>query len=273
MADGSGGKLKMHLFGELGIPSGSVGIHWFEQNSYALKDSLGYTILIDPYFPAERPADRFIHSLPPLVESELPTHCVLLTHAHGDHTSSETVARIHTSWPDVVYVGPEESIRQILQETDVTVGNTRVIHAGESALLGCIIVQAFHSKPSAGDPAAGIEPPDVTHLGYVIEMEGIRLYNTGDAINTLADHDELLEPIAAANPDIGCLTTHPTEGEFPFFEDSVRLAQKLGLRTVVPSHYACFVKRNYDPQVWASRFPADGPTPLIIPWNSYVVYS
>jgi L-ascorbate metabolism protein UlaG (beta-lactamase superfamily) len=103
-------------------------------------------------------------------------------------------------------------------------------------------------------------------------MEGIRLYFTGDAINTFGDLDELIAPIAAAQPDIGFLTTHPTEGEFPFFEGSVRLARKLGLKTAVPSHYACFVKRTFDPREWAALLPADGPRPLIIPWNSNVIY-
>ena len=263
----------MHPFAELAIPAGSVGIHWFEQNSYALKDSVGTVVQIDPYFPAERPAERYIHSQPPLVESELPTNAVLLTHAHGDHTSSETIARIHAAWPEVRYVGPEESIDQILKETDVDVEHMIPIHAGESALLGDIVVQAFYSKPPDGDPAVGIEPPGVTHLGYVIEMEGIKLYNSGDAINTFADHAEMIAPIAALEPDIGFLTTHPTEGEFPFFEGSVLLAQKLGLRTVVPSHYSCFVKRDYDPWVWASFFDSDGPQPMIIPWNSHIVYT
>ncbi|NLG51233.1 MAG: hypothetical protein GX552_14085, partial [Chloroflexi bacterium] len=108
--------------------------------------------------------------------------------------------------------------------------------------------------------------------GYVIVMEGVKIYITGDPINTLAEHDVIVEPIAALKPDIGFLTTHPTEGEFPFFEGSVRLAQKLGLKAAVPSHYACFAKRTYDPQEWAALFPPDGPQPLIIPWNSHIIY-
>ncbi|MFN2110174.1 MAG: MBL fold metallo-hydrolase, partial [Anaerolineae bacterium] len=158
-------------------------------------------------------------------------------------------------------------------DSPLVVEGTITINAGESMSVGEIVIQAFWSKPPQGDPAAGIAPPDVTHLGYVIEMEGLRLYVTGDAINTFADHDELIAPIAALKPDIGFLTTHPTEGEFPFFEDSVRLAQKLGLKTAVPAHYACFAKRTYDPQAWAALFPAGGPQPLIIPWNSHIVYS
>ena len=262
----------MHPFAELAIPAGSVGIHWFEQNAYALKDSQGTIVQVDPYYPAERPAGRFIYSQPPLIESQLPTDYVLMTHAHGDHTNPETIARIHKSWPEAKYVGPKESIDQILKETDVDRDHTINIDAGESVSVGSINVHAFYSKPPAGDPEAGIGPPDVTHLGYVIEMERIKLYFTGDAINTLADLDELIAPIATLEPDIGFLTTHPTEGEFPFFEGSVLLARKLGLKTAVPSHYACFVRRTFDPQQWASLFPAGGPKPLIIPRNSHIVY-
>lgn len=262
----------MHPFAELVIPADSVGIHWFEQNAYALKDSQDTIVQVDPFYPAERPAERYIHSQPPLIESELPTDYVLVTHAHGDHTNSETIARIHSSWPEAKYIGPKESIDQVLEETDVDRDLAMTIDAGESISVGGIVVHAFYSKPPGGDPEADILPARVTHLGYVIEMEGVKLYFTGDAINTFASLAELIGPIAAMEPDIGFLTTHPTEGEFPFFEGSILLAQKLGLKTAVPSHYACFVKRTYDPHKWASFLPADGPEPLVIPWNSHVIY-
>jgi L-ascorbate metabolism protein UlaG (beta-lactamase superfamily) len=262
----------MHSFAELTVPANSVGIHWFEQSAYALKDSLGTIVQVDPYFPVDRPAEKFIHAQAPLLESELPTNFVVLTHSHNDHTNSETIARICQYWPETKYIGPKESIAQILNETNVDMGNTTTIGAGESIAVGNIKVDAFYAKPPIGDPAGQIQPPDVTHLGYVIEMAGIKLYFSGDPINTFADHDELIAPIAALQPDIGFLTTHPTEGEFPFFAGSVLTAQKLGLKTVVPAHYACFVKRTYDPQVWASLFPAGGPQPLIIPRNSHIIY-
>ena len=268
----------MHPFAELAVPAGAVGIHWFERNSYALKDSKGTILQIDPYYPADRPADRFIHPEPPLIESELPTDYVLFTHEHGDHTHPETVARIRSAWPGATFIGPRDSIDRVVAAAGVASGQTIAMGAGESIFLEdaegvrSIVVQAFYAKPPAGDPAAGIDPPDVVHLGYVIEMEGITLYNTGDLINTFADHDELIDPIAALKPDIGFITMHPTDGEFPFFEGSVRLVQKLGLKTAVPAHYSCFVEHSYDPEVWASLIPAGGPAPLIIPWNSHVIY-
>ena len=262
----------MHPFSLLSVPKGSIGIHWFEQNAYAFKDSLGTIVLIDPYFPAARPPEWFIRPQPPVVESELPTNYVVFTHAHGDHTNSETVARIHQAWPSAVYLGPKESIDQIVRDVGVALDQTIVLLAGGSASVDELKIHAFYSKPPAGDPQANIPPPDSTHLGYVLEMGGIKLYVSGDAINTLADHDELLGPVAALKPDIGFLTTHPSEGEFPFFDGSVRMARKLGLKAAVPSHYACFAKRTYDPQQWAALFGPGDPRPLIIPWNSHIIY-
>ena len=262
----------MHPFASLNVPAGKVGIHWFEQNAYALKDSQGRITLIDPYFPHQRPPERFLRPDPPVVESDLPTDYVFLTHAHGDHTSPETIVRIAAAWPEAVFVGPVESTQQIVAETPVAEDRTRTIAPGDSLALDGVTVHAFYSKPPQGDSAAGIAAPNVAHLGYVIEMERLKLYVTGDAINNLADHDEMLAPIAALSPDVGFLTTHPTEGEFPFFEGSVLLATKLGLKAAVPSHYACFAKRTYDPADWAALFPADGPRPLIIPWNSHIIY-
>ncbi|MEZ4860325.1 MAG: hypothetical protein R3C14_03430 [Caldilineaceae bacterium] len=46
----------------------------------------------------------------------------------------------------------------------------------------------------------------------------------------------------------------------------------IGLRHVVPAHRSCFVKRDYDPQVWAGHFGPSDPTPLIIPHNSAILY-
>ena len=262
----------MHPFAELSVPQSHVGIHWFEQNAYAIKDSQGRIVLVDPFFPRERSAELFIRRDPPVIESELPTDLVVMTHAHGDHTNPETIARIHAAWPEARYVGPVESIARILQATEVDRAHTVTIAAGESTTVRGVPIHAFWSKPPEGDPQASIPAPHVAHLGYVIEMEGIKLYVTGDAIHNLADRDDLLAPVAAMNPDIGFLTTHPTEGEFPFFEGTAKLAQKLGLKAAVPSHYACFAKRTYDPQEWAALFPTDGPKPVVIPWNSHIVY-
>ena len=262
----------MHPLVELKVPEGSVAVHWFEQSSFALKDSDGTIVQIDPYFPRERPADRFIHTEPPLDESALPTAFVLLTHAHGDHTCPESIRRIWETSDVTRFVGPEESARQIAAETDVAVGNITEINAGESATLNGLTVHAIYAKPPEGDASADIAPPDVTHLGYVVVSNGVTLYFSGDPINNFAEHDELISAVSAYNPDIGFLTNHPTEGEFPFYDGCVKMATRIELKHAVPVHRACFVTRDYDPNEWSAQFSAGGPEPLIIERNSHIIY-
>lgn len=262
----------MHPLTTVEAPPGAVAIHWFEQSTFALKDSSGTVIQVDPYYPRHRPAEKYIHPDPPLDESQLPTDYILLTHAHSDHTCSESIGRIHAAFPGVRVVGPEESIAQILAETDVDDSHALTIHAGESATLGSMTVHAVYAKPPNGDPDADIGPPDVTHLGFVIQADGVSVYISGDPINTFAEHESLVQPVADLDPDIGFLTNHPTEGEFPFFDGCVSTALGTGLTHVAPAHYQCFVTRDYDPNEWAAHFPQEGPTPVVIPRNSHIVY-
>lgn len=261
----------MHPLEKLNVPEGKIGIHWFGQNSFAIKNSDGMLIQIDPYFPRDRPAEKYIHREPPLDEETLPTDFVLLTHDHRDHTCIESILRIHAAFPEARFIGPVESVRN-MRETGIPETRMTEISPGDTVSLKTLYVQAFWSKPEDGDPAHSIDPPNVRHLGYLIDTGSVRVYISGDCINTIAQRDDLLQPIAALKPDIGFLTTHPAEGEFPYFEGSVKMAVKLGLKTVIPAHYECFVKRTYDPEAWAAQFAGKGPTPLIIPYNDYILY-
>jgi L-ascorbate metabolism protein UlaG (beta-lactamase superfamily) len=262
----------MHALAHLRVPAGRVAAHWFEQSSFAVKDAAGTVVLIDPYFPRRRPPERFIHPTPPLDEAELPADYVLLTHDHSDHTYPESLARIRAASPDCRFVGPHESIARAVAEAGVEPERTAVIRAGEAVDLGGVRAHAVYTKPPGGDPAAGIAPPDVTHLGYVLASGDIRLYITGDPIRTFAEHDELVAAVAALAPAVGFMTTHPTEGEFPLFDGSAAMARRIGLARAVPVHRACFVRRDYDPEAWAAHFPAGGPAPFIMPRDSQSLF-
>ena len=55
----------MHPFESLVVREDAVGIHWFGQSTFGLKDAQGTIVQVDPYYPHERPADRFIHAAAP----------------------------------------------------------------------------------------------------------------------------------------------------------------------------------------------------------------
>ena len=260
----------MHPFEDLIVADNGVGIHWFGQSSFGLKGPSSTIVQFDPYYPRERSAERYIHLRPPLDEASLRTDFILLTHNHGDHTCLESIARIRNAYPEVRIVGPAESVA-MLEEAGIPGDHMTVVAAGDSVALGAMTAHTVFAKPPDGDAANDIAPPDVQHLGYVVETGAVRVYVSGDPINTFADHESLLQPIRDLQPDIGFLTNHPTEGEFPFFDGSAKVAKELGLKAAVPAHYSCFPARNYDPNEWASQLPS-GTEPLLIPYNQSVVF-
>lgn len=262
----------MHPFEDLIVPERSIGIHWFGQSSFGLKDPTGVIFQVDPYYPRQRPADQFVHLRPPLDEASLHTDYVLLTHNHGDHTCMESIHRIYAAYSEVRFIGPPESARTMV-EGGIPADRITTITAGASTVAGHITVHAVWAKPPEGIPEENIPPPDVQHLGYVVDTGAVRVYISGDLVNTFANHESLLAPIRKLQPDVGLLTNHPTEGEFPLFEGSAKMAIGLGLKAAVPAHYDCFVQRAYDPQEWAAHLPAGGPKPLIIPYNQSVIYA
>ena len=260
----------MHPFEDLDIPAGHIGIHWFGQSTIGLKHADGTILQVDPYYPRDRPADRFIHSRAPLMEEALRTDWVLLTHDHGDHTCIESIDRIRGAYPEVGFVGPPESCAR-LQDSGIDADRITEVTAGDTVRMGPFTAHTVLAKPHDGDAAVDIAPPGVQHLGFVVDTGDIRLYISGDPLNNFADHEELLAPIRALKPHVGFLTTHPDEGEFPFFDGSGKIAGALRLQTAVPTHYGCFVTRDYDPRQWARHLPV-GVAPLIIPYNQSVVY-
>lgn len=206
-------------------------------------------------------------------EATLPADVVILTHDHSDHTHSETLRRVKAANPAVQMIGPVESIRRVVNEVGLPEAQTTIVAAGDTLTTLGFTLHVVYAKPPAGDPGAGIKPPDVTHLGYVIECDNRRLYFTGDPIHTFAEQTDLVQAVALLRPELGFMTTHPSEGEFPFFPGCVKMAQGIGLKQVVPVHRACFVKRDYDPNSWASHFAPTDPKPVIMAHNSHLLYT
>lgn len=260
----------MHPLAELHVPKDRVAVHWFGQASYALKTPDGVTALVDPYFPHQRPQEKFIHPEAPLREGELPVQVVFLTHDHSDHTHPETLARIYAASPQAIFVGPRESAARA-QAAGIPADRLVVMWADAAFQYRDLQVHFVWAKPEQGDPEADIPAPDTTHLGLVAVSGPVRLYFTGDLIRTAPGLVTGMNALRRQRPEIGFLTCHPTEGEFPDFAGGVALAQRAGLKVAYPSHYDCFVQRTFDPREFARCFAGTGCEARVLGYNQMAI--
>jgi len=95
------------------------------------------------------------------------------------------------------------------------------------------------------------EVSDVGHFGYIVNIGGIKVYDTGDIMRGVTREPELMKPLREAAPHVALITTSPTEEEFPDFDEAAQLATAIGARVAVPAHYDCFAKRTFDPARFA----------------------
>jgi len=189
-------------------------IHWLGHASFRLDGSA--TVYIDPWrLHSTRPAD-----------------IILVTHDHHDHLSPEDIARI--SRPDTVLVCPQSCAGKLR-------GDVRVVKPGDVLTVGKATIQAVPAyntnKPNHSQQAGNV--------GYVVEMDGWRVYHAGDT--------DLIPEMAEIACDVALL---PIGGTYTM--DATEAAQALGMmrtRYAIPMHYGGIVGGPQDAATFRSLAP------------------
>lgn len=153
---------------------------------------------------------------------------VLITHEHYDHCSPEDVARIRKR--DTVVIGT----------ADVTAkykGETKTIKAGDSVTVHGITVQAI----PAYNTNKKFHPRASGWVGYVVNMNGKRVYHAGDTdcipeMESLKDIDVALVPVSGTY----VMTA----------EEAAEAVNRMKPTVAVPIHYGSIVGTKTD----AERF-------------------
>jgi len=241
-----------------------VVIWWLGQNSYLVKGA-GACLMVDPFFSRAGDPARFVHPEAPIGPDELQPDAVFCTHNHSDHTDPEFLASLAQHSPRTWFLGPAESAAAMIQ-AGIGAARVRALEPGETVEVGTASTRVVLSKTP--------EVSDVAHLGYIIELAGVKVYDTGDIMRGVTREPTLMEPLRRAAPDVALITASPTEEEFPDFDEASQLAVAIGARVAVPAHYGCFAKRTFDPSLFAERFWASATTRAeIIPYCGCLVYS
>jgi L-ascorbate metabolism protein UlaG (beta-lactamase superfamily) len=220
--------------------------------------------MLDPFFPNPRESERYVHSETPIRADELQPDAVFCTHNHSDHTDPPFLAALAQHSPATHFFGPPESAQAIIA-AEIAADRVHALRSGDRVALPGTFVDVVLSKTP--------EVSDVGHYGYIIEIGGVKVYDSGDIMRGVTREPSLMEPIRRTAPHVALITTSPTEDEFPDFREAAELAVAIGARVAIPAHYDCFAERTFDPAGFAEAFAGLPTRAEIIPYCGCYLYS
>lgn len=252
----------MNQVNNLHVAPGMLAMWALGQSGFILKG--GETIVyIDPYLTGtvSDNARRF----PPPLRPEEATNAqiVFCTHEHLDHTDVDTVGPLAAAAPQAIFVGPTNS-RDIMLQAGIPAERILVPVIEQPYTIGdCrfIAIPAAHYTLDY-DPERGYR-----WLGFIITLNGVTLYHSGDTIL----YEGLVEKLLHHQPDIACL---PVNGRDWWREqkdlignlnmsEAVQLTTTIGADMLIPMHNNLFAGNRVNPAVLADCLDRNAP------WQKY----
>ena len=219
-------------------PPGTIGMVALGQAGIALRS--GDDLLLIDLFASPR-RERLLE---PVVDPRAlrGVTAVLATHEHGDHLDLPAWQQLAQASPEARFVVAEPLVPMV---TAAGIPGERVVgvRVGQPIGLGSSTVTAVPARHGV-DVVDGYSLGDrltPRWVGYVVELDGVRLYHAGD---TLA-HPRITRAVADLRPDIALL---PINGRSPERErrnvvgnmspdQAARVARDLSVSLAIPIHF------------------------------------
>ncbi|MGO9309359.1 MAG: MBL fold metallo-hydrolase [Spirochaetia bacterium] len=171
-------------------------LRWFGQSAFALRTEAGQAVFIDPFRVPRRAG---------------PADLILITHPHRDHYDRKSVEDLRKEGATIV-------LPRSCGEPDKA-----ALAAGESRSFGECTVTGV----AAYNLSARFHPRSRGWLGYLIDVEGLRVYHAGDT--------DLIPEMKDLRPDIALL---PIGGIFSMGgHAAVEAAGTMGAALCIPMHF------------------------------------
>ena len=155
---------------------------------------------------------------------------MLVTHDHFDHSSPEDIDKIVQ--PETVVVTEKDSAKKLS-------GNVKSVKPGDSLVVEDVKIEAVPAYNTNKD----FHPKANGWLGFVLEMDGVRIYHAGDT--------DFIPEMEDLNVDIALL---PVSGTYVMTADeAVKAAQAIDPGVAVPMHYGDIVGDSSDADTFKSK--------------------
>jgi L-ascorbate 6-phosphate lactonase len=227
------------------LPAGSVALWWLGQAGFVVR-SATMTILIDPFL--TQIEGRTV--APPFAPEDCPpVDLILYTHEHLDHLDVPALKILAKNSGHPRIIAPLPILDQLLR-AGVDQERLQGVQPGEELQIGeakIYPLASFHGltfPPVVYSFGKEISDGLYRYLGYVVELNGVRLYHAGDTLI----FDGLIEQLKGFNLDLALL---PINGRSYFREqqnlignlderEAADLAAAAGIKAVIPAHYEIF---------------------------------
>lgn len=180
-------------------------ITWLGHDAFRIEASK--TVYFDPYG----------------IGGEPKADLILVSHDHFDHCSPEDVAKIQKH--DTVIVTEQDSAKKLS-------GDVRVIKPGDTVEVEGVKITGV---PSYNTDKA-FHPRENHWLGFIVELEGVRVYHAGDT--------DFISEMNDFQVDIALI---PVSGTYVMnAEQAVKAALAINPQLAIPMHYGAIVGDEKD---------------------------
>ncbi len=163
-------------------------------------------------------SDIIIYTDPYNIKKHDKADIILITHEHFDHCSPEDIKKIQTK--DTIIVAPDCGSK--------LTGTVKTIKTGQTLSLKGVSIQAV----PAYNTNKQFHPKGKSWVGYIITVQGVRIYLAGDT-------DYIPEMNSLKNIDIALL---PVSGTYVMTaEEAAQAAIAIQPKVAIPMHYGAIV--------------------------------
>lgn len=226
---------------------------WLGQAGFAIRHR-DRVLMIDPYlsdvladkYAGRRFAHTRLHDAPVAPARVTGLAAVLCTHGHTDHMDLGTIPLLQIS-SDPLFVVPRAEATRALSR-GVPQSRLLGLDAGETFTTAGISITAV---PAAHESREQDAHAQEVFLGYVIDLDGFRIYHSGDCapypgqeeiIRTL-DVDLALLPVNGRDED---RNDNGVPGNFSL-DEAVALCREAGIPRLIVHHWGLFAFNTADP--------------------------
>ncbi|MBZ0303730.1 MAG: MBL fold metallo-hydrolase [Anaerolineae bacterium] len=223
------------------IEPDTIGIWPLGQSGYALKNAYGEIIFIDPYLTEIiSPLNYVMHTrlIPPVIEADsgLDVRAVLLTHDHLDHLDPNSVVMLAEP-PETQFYGSSEVFDKLVHTLDIPELRVNLVAVGTDFEVGHYRVHAVKAVHGGGA------------LGYVLEIDGLTLYFSGDTVLFYS----MREIGARFSIDVAFLCINGQAGNMDIL-GALHAVKLVSPKVVVPNHYDMYADNTDSPERFAYLF-------------------